>query len=176
MTGLTIPSVAIVISSRVTGHLTLVSLETHPRFTFCADVGGGALLTVLWTSPANVGIMVEVEAVATVGATRVGALIEVETSPACGALVATATNAGLTQRGALLAALPIITEKATGALRHTHPGVVLELEEVVEAVDAVIGSRTFTAVLIAFRVTGAVELLFGGRQHVCGAGLIAAQR
>lgn len=66
--------------------------------------------------------MVEVEAVAAVGATRVGALVEVETSPACGALVATATNAGLAQRGALLAALPVITEKATGALRHTHPG------------------------------------------------------
>lgn len=67
--------------------------------------------------------MVEVEAVATVGDTRVGALVEVETSPTCGALVATATNAGLTQRGALLAALPIVTEKSTGALRHTHPGV-----------------------------------------------------
>lgn len=39
-----------------------------------------------------------------------------ETSPARGALVTPATNAGLTQRGALLAALPIVTEKATGAL------------------------------------------------------------
>lgn len=28
----------------------------HPRFTFCADTGGGASLTVLWTSPAYVGI------------------------------------------------------------------------------------------------------------------------
>lgn len=59
---------------------------------------------------------VKVEAVAAVGDTRVGALVQVETSPACGALVATATNAGLTQRGALLAALPIVTEKAAGAL------------------------------------------------------------
>ena len=28
----------------------------RPRFTFCADIGAGALLTVLRTSPANVGI------------------------------------------------------------------------------------------------------------------------
>lgn len=28
----------------------------HPRFTFCADIGVGASPTVLWTSPANVGI------------------------------------------------------------------------------------------------------------------------
>lgn len=41
--------------------------------------------------------MIEVEAVGTVGNTRVGALAEVETSPACGALVATATNTGLTR-------------------------------------------------------------------------------
>lgn len=34
------------------------------------------------------------------------------------------------------------------------PGVVLELEEVVEAVVAVMGSRTFAAALIAFGVTG----------------------
>lgn len=66
--------------------------------------------------------VVEVEAVDTIGYTCVGALAEVETSPACGALVAAATDAGLTQRGALLAALPIVTEKATGALGHTHPG------------------------------------------------------
>ena len=65
--------------------------------------------------------MVKVEAISTVSDTRVGALVEVETSPACGALVATASNTGLTQRRALLAALPIITEKAAGALRHTHP-------------------------------------------------------
>lgn len=97
MTRFTSPSVAIVISSWVTGHLTLVSLKTHPRFTFCADIGVGALPAVLWTSPANVGIGVEVEAVAAVGDTRVGAFIEVKTSPACGALVATASNAGLAQ-------------------------------------------------------------------------------
>lgn len=66
--------------------------------------------------------IVEVEAVGTIGYTRVGALAKVETSPACGALVAAATNTGLAQRGALLAALPIITEKATGTLGHTHPG------------------------------------------------------
>lgn len=65
--------------------------------------------------------MVEVEAVATTGYACVGAFIEVETSPARGALVTAATNAGLAQRGALLAALPVIAEKATGALRHTHP-------------------------------------------------------
>ena len=35
------------------------------------------------------------------------------------------------------------------------PCVVLELEEVVEAVDAVVGPGTLTAVLIALRVTGA---------------------
>lgn len=40
--------------------------------------------------------MVEVEAVATTGYTRVGTLAEVEAGPACGALVATATNAGFT--------------------------------------------------------------------------------
>lgn len=34
------------------------------------------------------------------------------------------------------------------------PGVVFELEEVVEAVDAVMGSGTLTAALVAFRVTG----------------------
>lgn len=28
----------------------------HPRFTFCADIGGCTLLTVLLTSPKNVGI------------------------------------------------------------------------------------------------------------------------
>lgn len=28
----------------------------HPRFTFRADTGGGAPLTVLWTSPASVGV------------------------------------------------------------------------------------------------------------------------
>lgn len=116
MTGLTSSSVTIVICTRVTGHLTLVCLKTHPRFTFCAENGGGAPLTVLWTSPANVGITVEVEVVGTVGDTRVGALVKMETSPARGALVTPATNAGLTQRGALLAALPIVTEKATGAL------------------------------------------------------------
>lgn len=180
MAGLTSPSVAVVISPWVTRHLTLASLKTHPRFTFCADIGGGAFLTVLWTSPANVGILVEVEAVDTGGDTCVRALIEVEASPACSALVATATDTGLAQRGALLATFPIITEKATGTLGHTHPGVVLELEEVVEAVNAVMGSGTFTAILVAFRVAGAVvllcELLVGGRQHVCGARLIAAQR
>lgn len=72
--------------------------------------------------PAVKRTMVEVEAVAAVGDTRVGALAEVETSPACGALVATATNAGLAQRGALFAALPIVAEKATGAIGHAHPG------------------------------------------------------
>lgn len=72
--------------------------------------------------PAVKHTMVEVEAICTVGNTCVGALVEVETSPACGALVTAATNTGLTQRGALLTALLIITEKATGALRHTHPG------------------------------------------------------
>lgn len=66
--------------------------------------------------------MVEVEAVGTIGYTCIGALAEVETTPACGALVAAAPNAGLAQRGALLAAFPIITEKATGTLRDTHPG------------------------------------------------------
>lgn len=66
--------------------------------------------------------MIEVEAVGTVGNARVGALVEVETIPACGALVATATNTGITRRGALFAALSVITEKATGALRHAHPG------------------------------------------------------
>lgn len=66
--------------------------------------------------PAVKRTMVKVEAVATAGDTRVGALVEVETSPARGALVAAATDAGLTQRGALLAALPIVTEKAAGAL------------------------------------------------------------
>lgn len=60
--------------------------------------------------------MVEVGAIGTVGDTSVGALVEVETSPTCSALVTAAPNTGLTQRGALLAALPIITEKATGAL------------------------------------------------------------
>lgn len=180
MAGLTSPPVAVVIGPWITGHLTLVYLKTHSRFTFCADIGGVALPTVLRTSPANVGIVVEVEAVGTVGNTRVGALVEVETSPACGALVATATNTGLAQRRALLAALPVITEKAAGAFRHTHSGVVLELEEVVEAVNAVMGSRTLTAIFIALRVTGAIvllcELLIGGRQHVCGARLIVAQR
>lgn len=34
-----------------------------------------------------------------------------------------------------------------------RPGVVLELEEVVEAVDAVMGSRTFAAVLVALGIT-----------------------
>lgn len=66
--------------------------------------------------------MVEVEAVGTIGYTRIGALAEVETTPACGALVAATPNAGLAQRGALLAAFPIITEKATGTLGDTHPG------------------------------------------------------
>lgn len=41
--------------------------------------------------------MVEVEAFGTAGHTRVGAFIEVKTSPACGALVAAAANAGLAQ-------------------------------------------------------------------------------
>lgn len=161
------PSVAVVISSWVTGHLTLVSLKTHPRFTFCADTGGRTLLAVLLTSPANVGIIIEVEAVGTGGDARVGALVEVGTSPARGTLVAATPNTGLTQGGALLAALPIVTEKTTGALRHAHPGVVLELEEVMEAVDAVMGSGTLAAILIAFRVTGTVvllcELLIGGQ-------------
>lgn len=35
------------------------------------------------------------------------------------------------------------------------PGVVLELEEVMEAVDAVVGSRPFTAALVALWVAGA---------------------
>lgn len=65
--------------------------------------------------------MVEVEAVATTGYACVGAFIEVEASPAGGALVTAATDAGLAQQGALLAALPVVAEKATGALRHAHP-------------------------------------------------------
>lgn len=65
--------------------------------------------------------MVEVEAVDAGGDTCVGALVEVEASPACSALVTTATKAGLTKRGALLAAFPVIAEKATRALGHTHP-------------------------------------------------------
>lgn len=154
------PSVAVVVSPGVTGHLTLVCLKAHPRFTFCADIGGCTLLTVLLTSPKNVGIAIEVEAVRTVGDARVGALDEVKTTPACGALVTTTTNTGLTRGGALLATLPIITEKSTGALRYTHPGVVLELEEVMKAVNAVVGSRTPTAILTAFRVTGARVLLW----------------
>ena len=72
--------------------------------------------------PAVERTTVEVEVVGTVGDTRVGALVKMETSPARGALVTPATNAGLTQRGALLAALPVVTEKATGALWHAHPG------------------------------------------------------
>ena len=64
---------------------------------------------------------VEVEAISTAGNTDVGALVEVEPTPARGALVTTATNAGLTRRGALLAALPVITEKTTGALGDAHP-------------------------------------------------------
>lgn len=35
------------------------------------------------------------------------------------------------------------------------PGVVLELEEVMEAVDAVVGSRTFTAAFVALWIAGA---------------------
>lgn len=66
--------------------------------------------------------VVQEEAVGTVGHARVGALIKVEASPACGALVATATDARLAQCGALFAALPIIAEKAAGTLRHAHPG------------------------------------------------------
>ena len=45
-----------------------------------------------------------------------------EAWPACGTLVTTATNAHLTQRGALLAATSVITEEPTGALGHAHPG------------------------------------------------------
>lgn len=174
MAWLTGPSVAIVVSPCITGHLTLVSLKTRSRFTFCADIGGGTPLTVLRASPANIGIIVEVEAIGTAGDTRVCALAEVETSPACGALVTTATNTGLTQGGALLAAFPIVAEKATGALRHTHLGVVLELEEVVEAVNAVMGSRSLTAILIAFRVTGAIVLL--SELIICGARFFDVQR
>lgn len=72
--------------------------------------------------PAGKHTVIEVEAVGTDGDARVGAFIEVETSPACGALVATTTNAGVARGEALLATLLIITEKATGALRHAHPG------------------------------------------------------
>lgn len=179
MAGLARPPVAVVVRPLVTGHLTLVPLETHARFTFRADAGAVAPLAVLRTSPANVGIVVEVEAIAAVGPTRVGALVEVETAPARGALVATATDAGLAQRRALLAALPIVAEKAAGALRHTHPGVVLELEEEVEAVVAVMGSGPLAAVLIALRVTGAVVLLGGlliGGACNDGDGLCAAQK
>lgn len=53
------------------------------------------VLSSVW--PAVKRTMVEVEAVGTIGHTRVGAFAEMEASPACGALVATATNAGLTQ-------------------------------------------------------------------------------
>lgn len=65
--------------------------------------------------------VIEVEAVGAVGDTRVGALVQVEPGPARGALVATATDARLAQRRALLAALPVIPEEAAGALGHTHP-------------------------------------------------------
>lgn len=71
--------------------------------------------------PAGKCTLVEVEAIDAGGDTGVGALAEVGASPACGALVATATDAGLTQRGTLLAAFPVIAEKATRALGHTHP-------------------------------------------------------
>lgn len=72
--------------------------------------------------PAGERTVIEVVTVGTIGNARVGALVEVETSSACGALVATATNTGLAQGGALLAALPVVTEKAAGALGHAHPG------------------------------------------------------
>lgn len=44
------------------------------------------------------------------------------TSPARRALVAAAADAGLAHRRALLAAFPIVAEKAAGALRHAGPG------------------------------------------------------
>lgn len=65
--------------------------------------------------------VVEVETVGTVGDARVGAFSEVEPRPACRALVTTVPDAGLAHGGALLAALLIVTEKATGTLGHTHP-------------------------------------------------------
>lgn len=71
--------------------------------------------------PAVTRTVVEVGAVGTGGDARVGALVEVEARPARGALVATATDTGVAQRGALLAAFPIVTEKAAGAFGHTHP-------------------------------------------------------
>lgn len=72
-----------------------------------------------WTASKRTAV--DVEAVSTVGNTCVGALQEVVTASARDALVATAPNAGLTQGGAFLAALPVVTEKATGALGNTHP-------------------------------------------------------
>lgn len=42
--------------------------------------------------------MVEVKSIATGSHTGVGALIEVESGPACGALVTAAAHAGFTQR------------------------------------------------------------------------------
>lgn len=42
-------------------------------------------------------------------------------APARDALIAAAPDAGLAQGRALLAALPVVTEEATGTLGNTHP-------------------------------------------------------
>lgn len=75
----------------------------------------------MYVRPAARRTLVEVEAVGTAGHAHVGALAEVEAGPAGGALVAAAADAGLAQRRALLAALPVVPEEAAGALGHTHP-------------------------------------------------------
>lgn len=177
---LTCSPVTIKIGSRATGHLAFMSLETHPRFTLCADIGSCTPLTVILASSANVWISIEVEAIGTVGSTRVGALDEVVTRPARDALVAPTADTRFAHGGAFLAALSVVTEKSTGALRDAHPGVVLELEEVVKAVNTVVWSRTLTAILIAFRITGTVVflngLLFNRRQWVCEANLLSRVR